>query len=104
MTHLIIQNVKRNRDECIHLIENIHHIFYAIVTLHIRSDIAGSLPPATLDHIGKFTEYMWSRVGNGTSLTILSQNIAQDTHIRRSTARWKQDQVLLPSGGNEHTP
>ncbi|KAJ7921182.1 hypothetical protein B0H13DRAFT_2318751 [Mycena leptocephala] len=51
-----IENVKRNRDECIHLIENIHHIFYAIVTLHIRSNIAGSLPPATLDHIGKFTE------------------------------------------------
>ncbi|KAJ7087488.1 hypothetical protein C8R44DRAFT_893193 [Mycena epipterygia] len=51
-----VQNVKRNKDECIFLMENIHGILYAIVDLHIKSETTGSLPPAILDHIGKFTE------------------------------------------------
>ncbi|KAJ7131190.1 hypothetical protein C8R44DRAFT_731450 [Mycena epipterygia] len=50
------QNVKRNKDECIRLMENIHAILYAITNLHIKSETVGSLPPAITDHIGKFTE------------------------------------------------
>jgi hypothetical protein len=53
---LEVQNVKRNRDECIRLMENIHQVIYAIVHLHIKSEPAGTLHPAMLDHIGKFTE------------------------------------------------
>jgi hypothetical protein len=45
--------------------ENIHQILYAIVNLHIRSETAGSVHLATLDHIGKFAEYIWSRVWEG---------------------------------------
>ncbi|KAJ7927027.1 hypothetical protein B0H13DRAFT_1861789 [Mycena leptocephala] len=56
MTHRNIQNVKRNRDDCIRLLENIHQILYTIVNLHIRSETAGSLHPAMQGHIGKFTE------------------------------------------------
>ncbi|KAJ7105549.1 hypothetical protein C8R44DRAFT_745713 [Mycena epipterygia] len=52
-----VQNVKRNKEECIQLIENIHGILYAIIDLHIKSETAGSLPPVILDYIGKFTEY-----------------------------------------------
>ncbi|KAJ7119692.1 hypothetical protein C8R44DRAFT_853775 [Mycena epipterygia] len=51
-----LQNVKRNKDECIQLMENIHHILYALINLQIKSETAGSLPPATLYHVGKFTE------------------------------------------------
>ncbi|KAJ7083785.1 hypothetical protein C8R44DRAFT_862383 [Mycena epipterygia] len=51
-----VQNVKRNKEECVRLMENIHGILYAIINLHIRSEIAGSLPPATLNQIGNFTE------------------------------------------------
>jgi hypothetical protein len=51
-----VQNVKRNRDECIRLMENIHQVIYAIVHLHIKSEPTGSLHPAMLDHMGKFTE------------------------------------------------
>ncbi|KAF8189213.1 hypothetical protein K438DRAFT_1833140 [Mycena galopus ATCC 62051] len=36
--------------------ENIHHILYGIVKLHIKSEIVGSLPPLMLDIIGKFVE------------------------------------------------
>ncbi|KAJ7136658.1 hypothetical protein C8R44DRAFT_848258, partial [Mycena epipterygia] len=51
-----VQNVKRNKDKCIQLMENIHEVLYAIVNLHITSDTEGALPPTTLHHIGKFTE------------------------------------------------
>ncbi|KAJ7791134.1 hypothetical protein B0H14DRAFT_3567829 [Mycena olivaceomarginata] len=54
-----VQNVKRNKDECIRLMENIHQVLYAIVDLHIQSETAGSLHPATLDHIGNFTETLY---------------------------------------------
>ncbi|KAJ7103925.1 hypothetical protein C8R44DRAFT_945403 [Mycena epipterygia] len=50
-----VQNVKRNKDECIQLVENIQGILYTIIDLHITSDTR-SLPPAILNHIGKFTE------------------------------------------------
>ncbi|KAJ7131139.1 hypothetical protein C8R44DRAFT_904174 [Mycena epipterygia] len=51
-----VQTVKRNKEECIKLMENIHGILYAIIKLHIISETAGSFPSATLYHIGKFTE------------------------------------------------
>ncbi|KAJ7493580.1 hypothetical protein FB451DRAFT_1164474 [Mycena latifolia] len=51
-----VQKVKRNKEECVQLMENIHVLLYAIVNLHIKSETGGSLPPTTLDHIGKFTE------------------------------------------------
>ncbi|KAJ7896529.1 hypothetical protein B0H13DRAFT_2338377 [Mycena leptocephala] len=49
-----VQKVKRNRDECIRLLENILQVLYAIVNLHIKS--AGSLSPLLVDDMGKFTE------------------------------------------------
>ncbi|KAJ7103887.1 hypothetical protein C8R44DRAFT_858941 [Mycena epipterygia] len=51
-----VKNVKRNKEECIQLMENIHRILNAIIDLHIKSETAGSLPPAILNHVGKFTE------------------------------------------------
>ncbi|KAJ7131136.1 hypothetical protein C8R44DRAFT_55600 [Mycena epipterygia] len=51
-----VQNAKRNKDECIRLMENVHGILYAIIELHITSETRQSLPPTILDHIGKFTE------------------------------------------------
>ncbi|KAJ7467829.1 hypothetical protein B0H11DRAFT_2306239 [Mycena galericulata] len=52
----MVQNVKKNKDDCVQLMENIHNVIYAIVDLHIKSETPGSLPPATLDHIGKFMQ------------------------------------------------
>ncbi|KAJ7469497.1 hypothetical protein FB451DRAFT_1400350 [Mycena latifolia] len=51
-----MQNVKNNKDECVHLMKDIHRILFAIAKLHIQSEPQGSLPPSTLDHIGKFTK------------------------------------------------
>ncbi|KAJ7467838.1 P-loop containing nucleoside triphosphate hydrolase protein, partial [Mycena galericulata] len=49
-------NIKKNKDDCVQLLENIHKVLYAIVDLHIKSETPGSLPPATLDHVGKFMQ------------------------------------------------
>ncbi|KAF7335379.1 ATPase-AAA-core domain-containing protein [Mycena venus] len=51
-----VQNAKRNREECIQLLENIPLVLFAIVNLYAKSEVVGSLPPSTLDHIGKFME------------------------------------------------
>ncbi|KAJ7434992.1 hypothetical protein FB451DRAFT_1194934 [Mycena latifolia] len=53
-----VQNVKRNKDDCIQLLENVYQLLYAIINLHIMSETKGSLEPATLDHVGKFTEFV----------------------------------------------
>ncbi|KAF7354521.1 hypothetical protein MSAN_01364400 [Mycena sanguinolenta] len=51
-----LQNMKRNKEECCQLTENMHGIIYAIVNLYLQSEPPGSLPPAVLEHVGKFTE------------------------------------------------
>ncbi|KAJ6455497.1 hypothetical protein C8R45DRAFT_1076933 [Mycena sanguinolenta] len=47
----MLQNVKRNKEECCQLMENIHGIIYAIVNAHLQSDPPGCLPPAMLEHV-----------------------------------------------------
>ncbi|KAF8184063.1 hypothetical protein K438DRAFT_1937355 [Mycena galopus ATCC 62051] len=51
-----IQTVKKNKEDCFRLLEDIHVILYAIVDLHIKSETPGSLPPTMLHYVGKFTE------------------------------------------------
>ncbi|KAF7335493.1 hypothetical protein MVEN_02202800 [Mycena venus] len=51
-----VQNVKRNKNECVQVMENIPQVLCAIVNLHIESETVGSLPPSKLEHIGKFME------------------------------------------------
>ncbi|KAJ7478443.1 hypothetical protein FB451DRAFT_1453017 [Mycena latifolia] len=51
-----MQNVKRNKEDCIQLLENVYQLLCAIVNLHIKSETKGNLAPATLHHVGKFME------------------------------------------------
>ncbi|KAF7356024.1 hypothetical protein MVEN_00931900 [Mycena venus] len=51
-----VESVKRNKDDCLTMMEQIHQILYAIIRLHITSDTGGALPPSTLENMGKFTE------------------------------------------------
>ncbi|KAF8173958.1 hypothetical protein K438DRAFT_1980523 [Mycena galopus ATCC 62051] len=51
-----IQTVKKNKDECIQLMERVHQVLYGIFNLHITSDTPGSLPPIALYDVGKFTQ------------------------------------------------
>lgn len=54
----LCQTVKQNKDECVHLLEQIHKLLVVIVILHIKSDTDGEMPPAVLHHLGKFTQYI----------------------------------------------
>ncbi|KAJ6603298.1 hypothetical protein DFH09DRAFT_1458693 [Mycena vulgaris] len=49
-----VQTMKRNKDECIELLEHIHKILCAIITLHVKSETAGILSPTDLSHVAKF--------------------------------------------------
>ncbi|KAJ7793992.1 hypothetical protein B0H14DRAFT_3558461 [Mycena olivaceomarginata] len=49
-----VQNVKKRKDECVQLLENIHQLLYAIINLHIKS--AGTMSPENLYEIARFTE------------------------------------------------
>jgi hypothetical protein len=48
--------VKWNKNECAQLLENIHPVLYAIISLYLKSETVECLPPAMLDNIGKFME------------------------------------------------
>ncbi|KAJ6512871.1 hypothetical protein C8R45DRAFT_1087980 [Mycena sanguinolenta] len=52
----MVQAVKQNKTQCAQLMENIYKILYGIIHLHIKSETAGSLSPATIDDIGKFMQ------------------------------------------------
>ncbi|KAJ7769919.1 hypothetical protein B0H16DRAFT_1516815 [Mycena metata] len=51
-----VQSVKRNKDECLQLLESIHPVLYSIVHLHLKSKIIGSLSPPVLKDIEMFTQ------------------------------------------------
>ncbi|KAJ7111434.1 hypothetical protein C8R44DRAFT_883229 [Mycena epipterygia] len=52
----LVQNVKKNKEECIHLMKNVHELLYAMVNLHMKTGMGSSLPPATLSAFGKLKE------------------------------------------------
>ncbi|KAJ7480754.1 hypothetical protein FB451DRAFT_1446776 [Mycena latifolia] len=51
-----LETVKKNRDDCTQILEQIHVLLYGIIRLHITSDPSGELPPNMLYELGKFTE------------------------------------------------
>ncbi|KAF8144184.1 hypothetical protein K438DRAFT_1783056 [Mycena galopus ATCC 62051] len=51
-----VQNVKQNKRECARLMDGMHEVLYAIVKLHMESEIPGSLPLSIVNNIGKFIE------------------------------------------------
>ncbi|KAF7334494.1 hypothetical protein MVEN_02278900 [Mycena venus] len=49
------ESIKRNKDDCIELMEQVNTILCAIIDFHVKSDNGGVLSPATLEHLGEFT-------------------------------------------------
>ncbi|KAJ7114026.1 hypothetical protein C8R44DRAFT_740886 [Mycena epipterygia] len=55
----LVQNVKKNKEQCIQLMENIHQVLYTVINLLnvlIKSGTGSSLPPAILHNLGRLTE------------------------------------------------
>jgi hypothetical protein len=51
------QNVKKNKVECIQLLEDTHGVLYAIIDVHLTSDIPGNVSLPMLHHVAEFTVY-----------------------------------------------
>ncbi|KAJ7107165.1 hypothetical protein C8R43DRAFT_1243739 [Mycena crocata] len=52
----ILENVKKNKDDCVQLMEDVSQLLTAIVKLHINSMPSGDLPASSLYDVAKFTE------------------------------------------------
>ncbi|KAJ7442413.1 hypothetical protein FB451DRAFT_1440110 [Mycena latifolia] len=52
----IVESVRQNKNDCVQLMEQIHTLLYAIISLHVKSETEGVLSPEMLYHLGKFTE------------------------------------------------
>ncbi|KAJ7114999.1 P-loop containing nucleoside triphosphate hydrolase protein [Mycena epipterygia] len=52
----LVQNVKKNKEECMQLMENVHELLYAIVNIHMKAGTPSSLPPAILSALGDLME------------------------------------------------
>jgi hypothetical protein len=50
------QKIKKNKDVCTQMLEQIQKLLYAIVQVHITSNTGGELTPRMLDSLGQFTE------------------------------------------------
>ncbi|KAJ6600489.1 hypothetical protein DFH09DRAFT_1070282 [Mycena vulgaris] len=50
-----VQTIRKNQDDCTQLIERVHELLYAIIHLHLNSDVSGELPPSMLSKLGEFT-------------------------------------------------
>jgi hypothetical protein len=48
--------VKRNKEVCVKMLEQIHQLLYAIIHVHITSNAGGKFTPKMLDNLGQFTE------------------------------------------------
>jgi hypothetical protein len=50
------QTIKKNKDVCTGMLEQIHKLLYAIIQVHITSSTGGELTPKMLDNLGQFAE------------------------------------------------
>jgi hypothetical protein len=50
------QKIKKNKDVCTGMLEQIHKLLYAIIQVHITSNTGGELTPKMLDNLGQFAE------------------------------------------------
>ncbi|KAJ7889839.1 hypothetical protein B0H14DRAFT_3708517 [Mycena olivaceomarginata] len=52
------QNIKRNRDQCIVFLEQIHAVICGIIGLYAKSDAGAVLSPATVENLGNFMKIL----------------------------------------------
>ncbi|KAJ6580568.1 hypothetical protein DFH09DRAFT_1309885 [Mycena vulgaris] len=59
-THLgltqLLQSVKKNKDDCTRMLEQVYELINAIIRLHITSEPAGELAPQILSELARFIE------------------------------------------------
>ncbi|KAJ7482602.1 hypothetical protein FB451DRAFT_1442067 [Mycena latifolia] len=51
-----VETVKQNQDDCTRMMEQVHELLYAVISVHIKSKTGGELSPTMLDNLGRLTE------------------------------------------------
>ncbi|KAJ6583437.1 hypothetical protein DFH09DRAFT_1275203 [Mycena vulgaris] len=51
-----IQKIKKNKDVCTGMLEQVHKLLYGIIQVHIASNTSGELTPRMLNNLGQFAE------------------------------------------------
>ncbi|KAJ6549254.1 hypothetical protein DFH09DRAFT_1039450 [Mycena vulgaris] len=52
----VVQTIKKNKDVCVKMLEQIHQLLYAIIQIHMPSNTGGELTPKMLNNLGHFAE------------------------------------------------
>ena len=52
------QTIKKNKEDCVEMLEKIHQVLYAVIQVHITSNTGGELTPKMLNNLGQFAEYL----------------------------------------------
>jgi hypothetical protein len=92
--------VSKHKEDCVQLLEQIKKLLDAIMILHINTDASGELPIDVLNHVGKFTEYLFWSVCNPPYTDQGYQDPSQNLHICGGPTKGQQSEKLLPPGGN----
>jgi hypothetical protein len=50
------QKIRKNKDVCTRMLEQIHKLLYAIIQVHLAFDTGGELTPKMLNNLGQFAE------------------------------------------------
>jgi hypothetical protein len=50
------QKIKKNKEVCTEMLEQIHELLYAIIQIHMISNTVGELTPKMLNNLGQFAE------------------------------------------------
>ncbi|KAJ7456107.1 P-loop containing nucleoside triphosphate hydrolase protein, partial [Mycena latifolia] len=53
------ESMKKNKDDCTQMLEQIHVLLNGIIRLHLTSETGGELSPSMFEHLGRFTETLY---------------------------------------------
>ncbi|KAJ7448573.1 hypothetical protein FB451DRAFT_1375348 [Mycena latifolia] len=87
-----MQTIRQKKNECTQLMERIHELLYAIIGLHINSNIDGELSPSMLNQVAKFTDSYGPRTLNRIHTFVEAQ---QDKSRLRQFFRQAEMTALL---------
>ncbi|KAJ6572394.1 hypothetical protein DFH09DRAFT_1079606 [Mycena vulgaris] len=82
------QTVKRDKDTCIDMMEQIQWLLYSIIQVHIESHTGGELSPDMLYNLGKFTQLDFL---SPSSISFLNAMVDRTLHKVHSFMEAHQD-------------
>jgi hypothetical protein len=92
------KKIKKNKDACTEMLEQIHQLLYGIIQVHITSNTGGELTPKMLNNLGQFAEQVYHSdsvvgiehfIGHCTRLTLLLKPSRKKSDSKCSSVKAK---------------